>query len=282
VDSGAVQRFLQQQEEAGEKRRQLILEKARQVVAQELAVGIFGAQLPAATARLLRSAWAPMMGLTLFRHGIESLAWQSGLDLLERTRRAVAPLARLNPDQLEDLVSEYRHGLQRIGMAADRALALLEGLRADVRLCEVLPSPSLEEALGVAEGATEGPLPVQRAPTPPALRPTLEGATPSARQILDMLLRHGAWFRVYDPSNGDTRWLKVTAYAGDHRRVAFAEFDGNNSLALDTDIFFGHLLLRRSEPIDPTPAAHAGLERLIADHLARRVGGPGSLSGQNP
>lgn len=278
VDSGSVERFLQQQAEAGQKRRQAILDKARQVVAQELAVGTFGAQLPEATGRLLQSGWAPMMGLTLFRNGIESLAWHSGLDLLDRTVRSVAPLTRVSPEDLDDLLADYRQGLRRIGMAEDRVAALLDGLRGDIWTQPLEPAPSLEVALGVADVtdvAEEAPQPVPVSRPVAGPRQSPADAVPSVRQILDMLLRPGAWFRVYDPGNGDTRWLKVTVYAGDHRRVAFAEFDGNNSLTLDTDAFFDHLLVRRSEPIDPTPAAHAGLERLIAHRALSAPSGPG-------
>jgi hypothetical protein len=111
-------------------------------------------------------------------------------------------------------------------------------------------------------------------PQPASLRPAPDSARaeaamsaaplkPTPSQLMDMLLTSGAWFRIYDRRRRDTRWLKVTAYRGDGGRVAFAEFDGNNVLTLDTTTLFEDLCSRRSEPIDPTPCAAAMLAHFI-------------------
>ena len=93
---------------------------------------------------------------------------------------------------------------------------------------------------------------------------------PSVPQLLSLLLASGAWFRIFDRRSAETRWLKLTSYSADAGRVAFAEFDGNNVLVLNTRQLMDDLLARRSEPIDPTPAAKSALEQYI---LSQDVGG---------
>lgn len=334
-----IERFLEDQIKQGQQRRKAILEKARKVVAQELEIALLGHSLPGPALALLNSGWAPMMGVTLLRAGIDSDAWRQGQDVLKRIIRSVDAQVptRQRLIAAEGLSQALRELFTEVGMPEAKSQALIGGLESLWPDTSNPPSITVADFEAVAaaaeagtrtaasalqpEASTAGPhvtelqapatgpsmaaaaapepgiapppeaeselaeaqAPAVAAPQPASFLPPLredlapaaaavheEPLMPSVPQLLSLLLASGAWFRIFDRRSAETRWLKVTSYSADAGRVAFAEFDGNNVLVLNTRQLMDDLLARRSEPIDPTPAAKSALEQYI---LSQDVGG---------
>jgi len=336
-----IERFLEDQIKQGQQRRKAILEKARKVVAQELEIALLGHSLPSPALALLNSGWAPMMGVTLLRAGIDSDAWRQGQDLLKRIIRSVDGQipARQRLFAANGLSGALRDLFTEVGMPEAKSHALICGLESlwpdastqssiTVADFEAVAGASIDPAAetlhvddsqaattaspaepsnepadqslaaAASPGATsasvqmpaESGLSAQEAAISPATAPAVLASflpparaetsdsvavddaplMPSVPQLLSLLLASGAWFRIFDRRSAETRWLKVTSYSADAGRVAFAEFDGNNVLVLNTRQLMDDLLTRRSEPIDPTPAAKSALEQYI---LSQDVGG---------
>lgn len=274
LEESDIERFLDQQIAQGRERRQAIVEKVRKVVSQELELNTLTQPVPETLEPLLRSGWGPMMAMRLLRHGHDSELWRAGMELLHRVLFALnpkSPNARTSA-QREALRRDIGVALAEVGMAEDRIDPLLNGLeqalddvnhdadeavrnqaREEAEAAEV----AVKKAKAKAKGKIKDPDASAEIP-PPAKVVEPEPATPSepapsGERLLEQLLQIGSWFRVYDRSNHDTRWLKVTSWYPQTQRVSFAEFDGKNALTLHTKDLFEDLLTGRSEPIDSAP-----------------------------
>jgi hypothetical protein len=84
-------------------------------------------------------------------------------------------------------------------------------------------------------------------------------ATP---ELLEKILIPEAWFRVYDPARGATRWLKLASYYIAQDSVSFHGFDDSTRLNLRASRFAADLAAGRSEPINPAPATRVALDEL--------------------
>ncbi|WP_162932654.1 DUF1631 family protein [Solimonas sp. K1W22B-7] len=274
LEESDIERFLDQQIAHGRERRQAIVEKVRKVVSQELELNTLTQPVPETLEPLLRSGWGPMMAMRLLRHGHDSEVWRAGMELLHRVLFALnpkSPNARTAAER-EALRRDIGVALAEVGMPEDRIDPLLTGLeqalddvhhdaeeavkrqsREEAEAAEAAVKKAKAKAKGkVKEAATIAvPPPPEPAPEP---APAPAAAIPSPEQMLEQLLQVGSWFRVYDRSNHDTRWLKVTSWYPQTQRVSFAEFDGKNVLTLHTKDLFEDLISGRSEPIDSAPA----------------------------
>ncbi|PPE75213.1 hypothetical protein C3942_05935 [Solimonas fluminis] len=272
LEESDIERFLDQQIAQGRERRQAIVEKVRKVVSQELELNTLTQPVPETLEPLLRSGWGPMMAMRLLRHGHDSELWRAGMELLHRVLFALnpkSPNARSAAER-EALRRDIGVALAEVGMAEDRIDPLLSGL--DQALDDVnhdaeeaLKRQAREEAeaaeLAVkkarakAKGKTKDPDVHAEVPPPKAAPEPAPEPEPAAsgERLLEQLLQIGSWFRVYDRSNHDTRWLKVTSWYPQTQRVSFAEFDGKNVLTLHTKDLYEDLISGRSEPIDSAP-----------------------------
>ncbi|HUP90689.1 MAG TPA: DUF1631 family protein [Solimonas sp.] len=252
LSEGDTEQFLDQQLAQGRLRRQAIIDKTRKVVAQELQLRTLARPVAPEVQPLLRSGWAPMMAMRLLRHGAQSEDWKSGMDLLQRLMQALDP-RRSDADagtERQALRADLAAALASAGLAGERVQGLLKGYdlaveRLPAKVVDDAARPAANEALAApADGTAPGEPPAQSA------------------QLLQLLLGAGSWFRVYDHEHADTRWLKVMSYDPEQRSVMFAEFDGQNTMELQTTVLLDDLCAHRTEPIDPTPAVRTALRQL--------------------
>lgn len=286
IDEPTLEAFLARQKEDVRRRRQALIERTRQVVAEELQLRTLSRKVPDGTWLLLNSGWAPMASLRLLKQGADSEAWNAALDLLHRVLDSVdarQPESRA-PDLVHELEDELDARLREMGMADERVYDLMRGWRDSVRALEDGvggPTPSgllseddssvvLEEIpfqTDVAEPASVVAAP--SAPAPAAEEPRA-AAAPDPVALLDLLMVLSSWFRVYDHDRGQNRWLKVVGHHPDEGAMTFAEFNGQNKLRLASQLFLDDLVAGRAEPIDLGPAARRSLDAYLA---TRRDGG---------
>jgi len=272
LEQGDIERFLDQQLAQGRERRQVIVDKVKKVVAQELELQTLTHQpLPETAEPLLRSGWGPLMAMRLLRNGHDSELWRAGMELLHRVLFALNPKlpnARSAAER-EALRRDLGVALAEVGMPVERIDGLLQGLEHaldDVQQDAVTESAAAPPAPAAADLAppesalhellAKLPSTPEEPPAAPVVAPPLPEAPPMAtpERLLEKLLQLGSWFRVYDRSNHDTRWLKLTAWHPQAHRASFAEFDGRNLLTLHTNDLYADLMMGRSEPIDIEPA----------------------------
>lgn len=274
LEEGDIERFLDQQIAQGRERRQVIVEKVRKVVSQELELNTLTQPIPETLEPLLHSGWGPMMAMRLLRHGHDSELWRAGMELLHRVLFALnpkSPNARSAVER-EALRRDIAVALAEVGMPAERIDPLVEGLEAamndiehDAELASSANAAAAAPMTSAAAFATAFAA-ATAAPKAPAEPVEAPSATPD--RLLEQLLLVGSWFRVYDRANLDTRWLKITSWYPQTQRVSFAEFDGKNALTLHTRDLYEDLILGRSEPIDTAPATLQLLKTLRDEHQA--------------
>ncbi|HSW13150.1 MAG TPA: DUF1631 family protein [Solimonas sp.] len=289
-----IERFLDQQLVQSKNRRRSIIEKARRVVSEELQLRLVGLNIPASAKPLLQSGWAPMMSLILLRHGMDSDPWREGILTFRRIVNALDPMVKAarSPTERDELCADIEEDLIGVEMPAGRIRELLQGFRealesvdhvvkartpqktaaasaAEESFDDAEANAAVAAALAQAALAPNGvtPKPDLASPmlTPVAATPTPLPDSPAA--LLDLLLVPGSWFHVYDHDHHETRWLKVVAHYQEHDRpayrdsVAFAEFNGRNTLMIKTDVLLEDLVSKRSEPFDQSPVVKEALQR---------------------
>lgn len=300
VDEQTLEQFFAQQREDARQRRQIIIEKTRRVVAEELQLQTLSRKLPEGVWPLLNSGWAPLMALRLLKQGPDSEAWREGMELLGRILDMADPRkpASRSTGACDDLAEELAYRLRDIGMVDERIELLLRSWREALAEVEAhaiagsrdglhapdaaLLSPGmtpvgqdspdgmeLETAAGNARLAAETPEATDAAEDtgtadaqaePPAIEPI---EVPDPVTLLDLLMVLSSWFRVYDHDRGQNRWLKVVAHNPADSTVTFAEFNGQNRLQLRAQVFLDDLVAGRAEPIDLGPAAQRSLDAYL-------------------
>jgi len=267
--------FLEQQLEQNKSRRQSLIEQVRRVIAEELQLRTAGRKLPDAAIKLLHSGWAPMAARSLLQEGIGGAGWRNSLTRLDEILSALNPEPGHSraPEQRLALLLALEEDFRTAGFAAPRSRELLEGLRGAIEeLDDLRVQQEAEAAKAAAAAAPLAPLenrfepPAGRVSPMPSDRsdeaPTL--APPDAAQLLELLIVPGAWFRIQDNQHKAQRWLKAVAYHPDRDCVAFAEFDGRNSVLLTKAAFLEELLAGRITPLDLSRLA----QRSLRDYLA--------------
>lgn len=237
-----VERFLADEEEQAEKRRQLIIAKVRGIIAEELQLRSARVRVPERARGLLDSAWAPMMAVTLLRHGADSPEWVAGMALLERALLMLSPgsAAARGSAARPALLHDLRAAFDAVGLVRTRTEPLLADFEAALD----------QRELG---GAT--------APANDALAPQ-HPAPPDPQEVLDTVIVTGSWFKIWDRETQNARWLRAIAHYPGKGCVAFAEFNGKNTVLVKSDQLIDDLVAGRSESVQLSPAAREVLNEL--------------------
>jgi hypothetical protein len=274
IQNADVEKFLAEQLAQSETRRQAIIAKVRRTVSEELQLHTMDRRIPEAAKPMLNSGWAPMMAVRLLRHGMDSEEWRSGLALLKRILtsvdlRVAAPTSRTERDTL---AAELQQNLSAINLAEQRITELLAQLEQAQEEADV--------ARLAAKLTLTTPRPDDIPPHPLAAELEASTATPAhvdddmplekpdAARVLELLVVPGTWFRVYDHEGENTRWLKMVAYYPNRDVIAFAEFNGKNTLLLKTAVLINDLIAGRVEPLDASPKTRHILNLFLAERRA--------------
>ena len=103
--------------------------------------------------------------------------------------------------------------------------------------------------------------------TQPVLEPEINASTTDA-ELLALCLTAESWFRVFDVSNGQTLWLKVSRYYPEHDSVGFNGFDAKKTLSIRASKFIQDMVAGRSEPVNASPVQMRAMNELRARHKA--------------
>jgi hypothetical protein len=119
--------------------------------------------------------------------------------------------------------------------------------------------------------ATQAPPPKAEAVAPPpaAPAPVIEveiNEKSSDAELLALCLTAESWFRVFDASNGQTLWLKVSRYYPEHDTVGFNGFDAKKTLSMRASKFIQDLVAGRSEPVNASPVQMRAMAELRLRH----------------
>lgn len=287
--------FLDAQIEQARRRRKAVIDKIRQRVSLELEEHRRARELPKNTGVLLRSAWAPMMGLALLRHGPDSQAWQAGAELLRRVLDTLDP--RIEGAAVDQLCADLSQALNQTGLAADRVDAMIAAFRlecAQVVSAEAavhVPADSCAEqtssgdsgvasesapAASGAAGDASRESPAEAAAEPASAQKASAGAAISLTraECLRRLLIPGQWFRVHDHAANTARWMRMSERGTGRGIVGFSEFNERKVLSVPLNQFVDDLVHRRSDPVDPSPAMTQALQCLdLMEKAATSVAG---------
>lgn len=88
----------------------------------------------------------------------------------------------------------------------------------------------------------------------------------SDADLLALCLTAESWFRVFDASNGQTLWLKVSRYYPEHDTVGFNGFDAKKTLSIRASKFIDDMMSGRSEPVNASPAQQRAMAELRIRH----------------
>lgn len=134
------------------------------------------------------------------------------------------------------------------------------------------PSAPRPAAPPVPTVKAEAPAPPKPAAPPPAPAPVVEpeiNEKSSDAELLALCLTAESWFRVFDASNGQTLWLKVSRYYPEHDSVGFNGFDAKKMLSMRASKFIQDLVAGRSEPVNASPVQTRAMTELRSRHKAR-------------
>jgi len=237
--------------------RRLLLRQVRGEVARELELRIIDRALPTPLHSLLRSGIGPLLALRLLHGGRDSDGFRDADRLLDRV---LASLDIARPPREQDqqaraaLLVDLRMALLGVGMSAARAGLLIDGLLASWAQCDAMPP-----TVTAASAPVAAPAPA----TETAAAPERDGALhPAAPALLARVLLPETWFRVFDVSRNQTRWLKVGSYYPGEDLVRFTGIDDSTQLSLRASRLGHDLVDGRSEPINPSPDSRAALDAL--------------------
>lgn len=198
-----------------------------------------------------------------------ALATEAELEMLSATTEIPLTMAATGPAPVETLPQEEVPAKEAAEEAAPVATAAqAEPTEAAAHATDfdaTLPVSAFLADSEIAELARE-----MDATPAPATIACLPLDLPTPQQLLDQLLRVGAWFRVYDKRSQGTRWLKLTSWFPQVRRASFSEFDGHNPLTVTAADLLEDLLEGRSEPIDIPPQTVLILQALRQQHADGR------------
>lgn len=138
VDEKTLEQFFAQQKEDARQRRQIIIERTRRVVAEELQLQTLSRKIPEPVWPLLNSGWAPLAALCLLKQGADSDGWRDAMKLLNRVLDSVdlrRPAAR-SQDNVDALAQDLAARFGDIGMIEDRIHALLRSWRSGIEEVE--------------------------------------------------------------------------------------------------------------------------------------------------
>lgn len=263
-------RMVQRLREQLRDQRTRLLRQVRGEVIRELELRSFGRELTPDMRQLLSAGIAPMLALHLLNGGRNSPAFKEADALCDRLLTSLefeVPLRSSDQQARATLQADLRRALAGIGMAESRVSELLDGLiRAWAEAFPPLPAADAEPAEPDIDTATPAPATPVTEAAPPVARVSANDPSPTADTtqagLMARVLLPEAWFRVYDPAQNQTRWLKLSSYYAAEDQVTFSGFDESKRLSLRASRFVRDLLEGRSEAISPAPDARAALETL--------------------
>ncbi len=133
-------------------------------------------------------------------------------------------------------------------------------------------APPLAEAAPPPPAAAPPSGPEAAAPTAEPVAAPLPAAEPDVKhdapdvELLALCLTAESWFRVFDASNGQTLWLKVSRYYPEHDSVGFNGFDAKKTLSIRASKFIEDMVSGRSEPVNASPVQQRAIAELRARH----------------
>jgi len=272
--------FMSQLREQSRARRNALLLHVRRLVAQELDLRTVGRDVPKPVQTLLRSGIGPLMAVRLLKSGRGSQQFREAENLIERVLTSLEFKPPAQPSDLslrEQLLSDVVTVFKEIGMAEDKIETLLNGLQDVYKTLDepqAVTAPGFDELTAVERAHlladfTEELEPA--APPAPVAEVPVVAPTPSNPvdlpkvTVLDLLARiltPESWFRVLDPSQNQTRWLKLSSFYANQDSVTFAGFDESTKLQLRATRLADDLVKGHSEPINPTTSAREALDQL--------------------
>ncbi|GAC1625887.1 MAG: hypothetical protein NVS9B10_13340 [Nevskia sp.] len=268
--------FLTELREQARARRGALLVHVRRLIAQELELRTVGREVPKPVLTLLRSGIGPLMAVRLLKNGRGSAPFRDAEGLLEQVLATLdaVPVAAAEFEQRQTLMANISAAFGEIGMAEDRSLSLLNGLRQiyaaqepppAVGLGKMGPLTDLEKAQLLADYAQEVlAQQVEVVEAKAAAAAHLDSGLPkiTALELLSRVLTPESWFRVFDASQNQTRWLKLDSFYASRDSVTFTGFDESTRLSLRASRLAEDLIQGHSEPINPTSSAREALEQL--------------------
>lgn len=129
------------------------------------------------------------------------------------------------------------------------------------------PAPEAAPAAPTSEQAEieSAPAPLAQMIAPAADEPDI-AADATDTELLTLCLTAESWFRVFDASNGQTLWLKVSRYYPEHGSVGFNGFDAKKTLSIRAARFIDDLVSGRSEPVNASPVQARAMAELRTRH----------------
>jgi hypothetical protein len=273
--------FIEQLREQSRSRRTTLLLHVRRLVSQELDLRTVGREVPKPVQTLLRSGIGPLMAVRLLKSGRGSPPFREAENLLERVLSSLEFKPPAQPSDLslrEQLLNDAVSVFKDIGMAEDKIEVLLNGLQDVYKTLdesEAADVPGLDELTAVERAHllsdfSEELLP----PAAPTAAPQSQPSEPelpkvTALELLSRILTPESWFRVFDPNQNQTRWLKLASFYANQDSVTFSGFDESTKLCLRGTRLADDLVKGHSEPINPTTSAREALDQL---RRARELG----------
>lgn len=239
------------------------IERARTSVQLEVEAMVRGYVLPSAVTNLLRFGIGPLLVSRRLRHGARSETYRAAHTLISRLLSSLEfnpPPGEKDLSEREGLLGELAAGLAEAGKGKDKIGVMLKGLMETYQQFDK-PWP-LPDELASAVVATDVAPRTELAAASPA-QPDAQPITRKAvLGLLSRILRPLQWFRVFEPTQGRTRWLRLAAYYPEQDCIVFDGFDDKERLGLTLAAFALDLSAGRSEPISPDDAARAALDEL--------------------
>ncbi|TDU28632.1 uncharacterized protein DUF1631 [Panacagrimonas perspica] len=187
VDEKTLEQFFAQQKEDARQRRQIIIERTRRVVAEELQLQTLSRKIPDAVWPLLNSGWAPLAALCLLKLGGDSDGWRDAMKLLNRVLDSVdirRPAAR-SRDNVDELAQDLADSFHEIGMIPDRIHALLRSWRTGIEEVEAAATAHPPAPLPVTTPSLDAPAPAVAPVTVPASLSPEVPLDPQAKAVAD-------------------------------------------------------------------------------------------------
>lgn len=238
-----VTEFFQQLQGEATQRRAELLARTRRAVAQALESKILGRALPSQLDEILRNGVGPLLARRLLREGHGSAAWN---DAIERVGLMLDSASNSDEMRQRDaVVSSLAADLKEAGLAPDRIVQLVGGLRAHYRVLDAeAPRPASAAAVETIAAAND-PL-------------------PEHADVLLQLLQPEQWFQIYDPVRSESCWMKVRAYLPQEKSIDFIDFSAQKTLRVRAADFISDLKTRRSGPVGASAGVQQALARLMA------------------
>lgn len=262
VGEADAEAFLLQQTEHLQEHRKQVLQKVRRLVAQELQLRTMGRRIPDPVMPLLLSGFGPMLAVQFLRGGADCTEWKESIELLEQLLDSLVPGSddELPTDRVareSGIIASITTRLISIGVNEEKTENLVAGLVQAYRELSMLAAV---------------------ATPPPQAKPEEDAARHLnlARQALSVILMPGCWFKVWDATNEQLRWLKLASHHAEADSVVFTDFSGENHLRIRTLALVNDLLEGRSEPVDPDAVVQKSLKLLgpLAAEAAACKDGP--------